>query len=128
MKALIEPVMYFRTDAIVLYLARRYHQMSVRLMMEMPPEIASRLRRATPLFTLPLQFGVGLAEEPNTGESFGMHRCRLTAEGIVEAWQRGDQSATGRLAAITSQFTKAGFNLDRPYLSPSSTDLESPAA
>jgi hypothetical protein len=126
MKALIEPAMYFRTDAIVLYLARRYHQIAVRVVLSLPSAVTGKLRATTPLFTLPLLPGIGLAEEPNTGESFGMHRCRLTAEGIVEAWQRGDQSAPGRIAAIASQFSQAGFQLDRPYLSPSSTDLETP--
>ena len=124
MKALIEPCMYFRTDAIVLYLARRFQQIAVRIMLRMPVEAAGRLRAATPLFTLPVAPGIGLAEEPNTGESFGMHRCRLTAEALVEAWKSGVTSVAGRIAAIETQFRAAGLNLDSPYLSPSSTDLE----
>jgi hypothetical protein len=94
----------------------------------MPPEVAAALRPATPLFTLPLAPGIGLAEDPNTGESFGMHRCRLTAEGIVDAWSRGEQSGAARLAAIAAAFTRAGCDLDRPYLSPASADLEPPPA
>ena len=126
MKALIEPALYLRTDAIVLYLARRYHQIAVRTILSLPPAVAGRLRPATPLFTLRLMPGIGLAEEPNTGESFGMHRCRLCAEGIVEAWQRGDQSVPGRIAAIASQFSRGGFQIERPHLSPSSSDFEEP--
>jgi hypothetical protein len=128
MKALIEPAMYTRTDAIVLYLARRHQQIAIRIMQRMPAEVASGLRPATPLFTLPLAPGIGLAEEPNTGESFGMHRCRLVAQAIVEAWKSGDQSPAGRLDAIAAHFTRAGFNLDLPYLSPASTDLVPPVA
>ncbi|MBS1854232.1 MAG: hypothetical protein JST11_02620 [Acidobacteria bacterium] len=126
MKALIEPALYYRTDPIVLYFARRYHQPAARIALRMPPEIAAALRPATPLFTLPLAPGIGLAEDPNTGESFGMHRCRLTAEGIVDAWSRGDQSAGGRIRAIAQAFTRAGCDLDRPHLSPSSAELEPP--
>src|SRR5262249_20223137 len=81
MKALIEPALYFRTDAVVLYFARRYHQIAVRIVEAMPREVASALHAATPLFTLTLRPGVGMAEDPGNGESFGMHRCRLTAEG-----------------------------------------------
>jgi HopA1 effector protein family len=128
MKALIEPAMYTRTDAVVLYLARRHQQIAIRIMQRMPGEIGARLRPATPLFTLPLAPGIGLAEEPNTGESFGMHRCRLVAQALVEAWKAGDQSVAGRLTAIAAHFTRAGFNLDLPYLSPTSTDLEPPVA
>jgi hypothetical protein len=128
MKALIEPVMYTRTDAIVLYLARRHQQIAIRIMQRMPGEIAAQLRPSTPLFTLPLAPGIGLAEEPNTGESFGMHRCRLVSEALVQAWKTGDQSVDGRLAAIDAHFTRAGFDLDLPYLSLASTDLELPVA
>ncbi len=128
MKALIEPAYYQRTDAIVLYLARRYQQAATRIVLRMPHETAAALRPATPLFTLPLANGTGLAEDPGTGESFGMHRCRLAAEGIVDAWSRGEQSAAGRVAAIAAAFTRAGCDLDHPYLSPSSSDLEPPPA
>ena len=127
MKALVEPSMYFRTDAVVLYLARRFHQIATRIALRMPSAVAAGLRPATPLFTLRLAPGIGLAEEPNTGESFGMHRCRLTAEAIFEAWKNGESSTPGRLAAIAAQFSGAGFNLDLPYLSPASMDLETPA-
>jgi hypothetical protein len=75
------------------------------------------------LFTRALRPGVGLAEEPNTGESFGMNRCRLVAEGIADAWRRGDQSLPGREAAIAARFTAAGCDLSRPHLSPDSADL-----
>lgn len=124
MKALIEPCMYFRTDAVVLYVARRFQQIAVRIMLRMPAGTAGQLRASTPLFTLPVAPGIGLAEEPNTGESFGMHRCRLTAEALVEAWKSGAASIPERIAAVEAQFRAAGLNLDLPYLSPASTDLE----
>jgi hypothetical protein len=126
MKALIEPALYRRTDAVVLYLARRYHAIAVRIVRGMPREVAAGLRPASPLFTLELARGVGLAEEPNTGESFGMHRCRMTADGLVEAWKAGKRTTDARIDAIGAQFKQAGFQLDMPYLSPSSTDLVSP--
>ena len=123
MKALTEPVMYQRSDAAVLYVARRYYDITARIVRDLPAAVAGQLKDSTPLFTKPLQPGVGLAEDPNTGESFGMHRCRMMAEGIVDAWMRGDQSADGRLNAIAARFGGSGFRLDLPYLNPGSVDL-----
>ena len=123
MKALSEPAMYGRADAVVLYVARRYHAISARIAGNLPTSVARQLLLSTPLFTKVLQPGIGLAEDPNSGESFGMHRCRLVAEGVVDAWQRNDQSVEGRVRAIAARFEKAGLKLDNPHLGPGAVDL-----
>ena len=125
LKALSEPGLYGRADAVVLYVARRYHTITVRIVRDLPRHVTDQLRPSTPLFTLALQPGVGIAEDPNTGESFGMHRCRLVAEAIVDAWQRGDQSPEGRVRAVEARFSQSGIRLDAPYLSPTSTNFAS---
>jgi hypothetical protein len=89
----------------------------------MPAEIGRRLGTSTPLFTLPIQPGVGCAEDPNTGESFGMNRCRLAAEGIVDAWRKGKNTSDERLNAIAERFSQEGFDLDQPHLNPGSVAL-----
>jgi hypothetical protein len=124
MKALSEPAMYQRSDAMVLYVSRRHYEITARLVLDIPSDIAGQLRSTTPFFTRPLQDGIGIAEDPNTGESFGMHRCRMVAEGIVDAWMQSDQSVEGRLAAIAARFAANGCNLHLPYLSPGSVDLQ----
>src|SRR5262249_10514578 len=86
--------------------------------------IGQAMKPPAPLFTRPVQRGVGLAEEPRTGESFGMHRCRLSAEGIVRTWLAGDQSVDGRLRGISAQFAGAGFDLRRPHLGHGAADFE----
>lgn len=123
LKILNEPTFFSRTDAVVLYLAKRYYALTVRLIREMPESLSGRLRPATPLFTLPLQPGIGLAEDPNTGESFGMNRCRMTAEAIVDAWRNGESSTAARLKAVAARFAQEGYNLDLPYLNPGSLSL-----
>jgi hypothetical protein len=123
MKTLSEPGLYPRTDAMVLYLAKRYYDVAVRVVREMPVELGMRLGSSTPLFTLPVQPGVGCAEDPNTGESFGMNRCRLTAEGIVDAWRKGKNTTDQRLNTIAQRFAQEGFDLDRPHLNPGSVEL-----
>ena len=75
------------------------------------------------MFTKALQAGIGMAEEPGSGESFGMHRCRLVAEGIIDAWTTGSQTTEARLEAVEKRFAAGGFQLARPYLNGGSIDL-----
>jgi hypothetical protein len=123
LKVLNDPALYGRTDAMVLYVARRYHALCVRIVRLLPEALAGQLYPSTPLFTFRLLPGVGLAEDPNTGESFGMSRCRLTAEGIVDAWTAGEQGVDARLLAIAARFLRDGLDLDRPHLSPASVEF-----
>jgi hypothetical protein len=77
------PALYDRTDAAVLYVGGRYFPITARIVAFVLEKV--RLEPTTPLFTKTLWPGIGAAVEPGTGESFGSHRCRLTAEGIVDA-------------------------------------------
>jgi hypothetical protein len=123
MKALSDATLYTRTDAMVLYCAKRYFDIVYRILLLLPESISSTLETSVPLFTKPLLPGVGLAEDPNTGESFGMHRCRLVAEGIVDAWLLGHQSIAARQRAVVARFAMNGFQVDAPYLNPGSRNL-----
>lgn len=122
MKTLTNPAHYGRADGTVLYVARDSFQIVARLLRALPEPVAAGLLPRVPLFTWRLRPGVGVAEEPNTGESFGMHRCRLAAEGVVEAWRQGRQTREARLQAIRDRFVRHGVHLDRPYLNPGSCD------
>jgi hypothetical protein len=50
----------------------------------------------------------------------------MMAEGLVDAWKAGKRTTEERIEAIGAQFKQAGFQLELPYLSPSSTDLAAP--
>ncbi len=114
------PHLYGRADAAVLYVGTRYFQIAARLIEEIRGKIA--FNEATPLFAKALWRGVAAAVEPGTGESFGSHRCRLTAEGVVDAWRQGEQASPARLAAVKARFANAGLDIARPWLSPSGVD------
>lgn len=122
LKTLNAPAMYGRSDATVLYVARRYFTVVTRLLTGRRSALAF-LSDRTPLFTKPILPGVGAADEPGTGESFGMHRCRVVAEALVEAFAAGVRDEEARLAAVERRFQAHGLHLDRPYISPGLTEF-----
>ncbi|MBR0871317.1 hypothetical protein JQ633_13195 [Bradyrhizobium tropiciagri] len=122
-KCLRMQAMYDRSDAAVLYVARRHHRIVAMLLPEIYAAVRPQLKPATPLFSRHLAEGLGFAEDPRSGESFGMHRCRLMAEAICRAHERGQESAAARLGALAEAFAAAGLSLDRPYLGAGSIDL-----
>ena len=67
-------------------------------------------------FTYPQAPGVGLAEEPSCGRlSFGQHRSRLVAEGLVSAADDAAVSAADRTQATVARFRADGLDELRPY-------------
>ena len=113
---------YARLDAAVLYIGRRYY----RVLRELLPELLSGLAapmlgEATPIFTLRLGSGVALAEDPLGGESFGMNRCRIVAEGLWAAHAEGLTGVEHRAARVAAQFEAYGLSLPRAHLNPAST-------
>ncbi|MBR7799560.1 T3SS effector HopA1 family protein [Undibacterium fentianense] len=122
-KTLVEAQHYDRADAAVLYIARRYYQIVSSLIEELPSLLGAGLRSEVPLFCLALFPGIGLAEDPATGESFGMHRCRILAEALVYAWQHQMESSTERFHCVEKKFLEYGLMLAAPYLNPRSKDI-----
>ncbi|MBP0017509.1 MAG: hypothetical protein J7647_08120 [Cyanobacteria bacterium SBLK] len=112
-----------RVDGTVLYLSQTHYLDFVDFLRTTSGELSSLLKPEVPLFTKPLHPGIGLAESPKTGESFGMNRCRLLAEAIAIAWTRGRQDEAARWQAATQKFASAGLSLERPYLNPGSSDI-----
>jgi hypothetical protein len=122
-KTLVDASAYRRADAAVLYIAKRHYAMVAALMQDLHASLGSKLRAATPMFCKSLMSGIGVAEEPGTGESFGMHRCRLVAEGMVDAWLAGSQSVSARADAVQKRFATNGIDMRTPYLNRNSVNL-----
>jgi HopA1 effector protein family len=122
---------YQRLDAAVLYVARRDYDFVAELLADAPSLLAEHLSDDVPLCSKRLARGVGLAEEPLTGESFGLHRCRLIAEAVVCARLRGVQSVDAGWSALCEHFAERGHSVVQPWLNPGSSDTYaelSPAA
>jgi len=84
------------------------------------------LRPGVPLFAREISQGVGLAEDPRGPESFGMHRCRVFAQGLVDAWKSGVQNLDERCRIVEERFAAGGVDLARPWLNPGSVDWYAP--
>src|SRR5215212_4477762 len=121
-KCLTNSAFYTRNDAAVLYVEKRFYRVTARVLAGFYDEVARHLRPDAPLFTKPLAAGLALAEEPYTGESFGMQRCRMLAEGILSAHARGARNDGSRLEEVERHFAAYGLKLEAPYLNPRSVD------
>jgi HopA1 effector protein family len=75
-----------------------------------------------PLFSKQLALGLGLAEVPNTGETFGEQRCEVLATGLVIAMEQDKSSLTDKLEVIYQVFSDARIDWLQPYLNPSMSD------
>ena len=90
-------------------------------------EHQSDFQPQVPLFTKLIAPGLAIAEEPDQKfaekESFGLNRCQIVANGLLEAWHKGDNSPESRMAAILQQFSSLDIELQRPYLNANSEDI-----
>jgi hypothetical protein len=121
-KVLSDPGTYLRADAGVLYLERRYYPALGDAIQAVHRRIEVDLRPPTPLFARPLAPGLGLAEDPLNGMSFGQHRCRLAAQGLWRCFLQGDRTREARAATLAAAFREAGLDPARLHLEPGSQD------
>lgn len=126
-KVLYHPKYYERYDSGVLYFEKRDYEAVRQLLNDIYIENQRHFKSEIPLFTKELAPGLGLAEEPDQKfaerESFGMNRCQIIANGLLEAWYQGDNSPQGRMKAIIGQFSRLGIDLERVHLNANSEDI-----
>ena len=120
-KSPVWPQGYMRRDAAVLYVKKQFYVLVRDLALAWRQECEQHLRDDVPLFSLRQAQGLGLAEDPETGESFGMNRCRHLAEAIWSAYIRR-LPADQRLQAVKEQFQQHGLDINRPYLNATSVN------
>ena len=122
LKCLNNPASYNRADAAVLYLNRRFYRLATELLFAVHDQVGDYLAPDAPLFSKQLAAGLGLAEEPGDGESFGQQRCRILAEGMWNAYELNLQTEHERLQEVIKHFAMKGLSLDNPHLNPGSID------
>ncbi|MDZ8054648.1 MAG: T3SS effector HopA1 family protein [Aulosira sp. ZfuVER01] len=126
-KVLYNPKDYGRHDSGVLYFDKSDYPVVREVLEIVYRENKLHFQPEIPLFTMQLQPGLGLAEEPDQKfaehESFGMNRCQIVANGLLAAWYPGDNSPAGRMQAIRQEFSRLGIDLQRTYLNANSEDI-----
>lgn len=122
LKVVLQPHAVRRSDAAVLYAHKPDYELLQPLLAGVHSEISAALRDRPPALTKSLARGLGFAEQPLDGSSFGRHRCRRLADAIVAASADGIQQRSARLDAVTERLASEGIDLKRPYLNPDSED------
>jgi hypothetical protein len=122
-KVMSDPAGYVRADAGVLYLERCYFAEARPLIVELHRALKGRLRADVPMFTKPLAEGLGFAEDPADGMSFGQSRCRIAARVMWSCFVRGVKGADERLSALASALRAEGLDPEAPFLERGSKDF-----
>ena len=126
-KVLYNPTDYQRYDSGVLYFERNYYPVVRQLLQAVYVENQIHFQTEVPLFTKQLAPGLAVAEEPDrkftTQESFGMNRCQIIANGLLQSWYQGETSPVQRLTSIVQNFSSLGIELERPFLNAGSEDI-----
>jgi hypothetical protein len=114
------PTHYGRVDPAVLYLSPEHLDRVRRELLELRAEQPDWFRPESPILTAPLAPGLAIAESPlprgdAPWESYGHHRTRLLAEGLIEAMVAGRADPGEWVGAIARRFASEGLSLDEPY-------------
>ncbi|WP_044206131.1 T3SS effector HopA1 family protein [Coleofasciculus chthonoplastes] len=129
-KVLYNPTDYGRYDSGVLYFEKSNYEAVRQVLESIYAQTRGHFHPDVPLFTKLLAPGLGLAEEPDqkfaAQESFGMNRCQIVANGLLDAWHKGDNSPNSRMNAILQQFSRLGIDWQRSYLNANSEDIYTP--
>jgi hypothetical protein len=111
-----------RTDVAVIYLAKRFFGIAAAVIPEVHSEVSDFLEDEVPLFSKKLAKGLGVAEDPGTGESFGQSRCQRLAQAVWNCYIKGQQSTEGRFREFHQLLTANGINTKYPHLNAGSSD------
>jgi len=129
-KVLYNPQEYTRYDAGVLYFNKEDFELFHPLLCELYRKNSHYFKPQIPLFTKFLAPGFGLAEEPSmkfmAEESFGLNRCQIVTNALLEAWEQGLSSTEEKLSTIVNQFNLMKVDIEKPYLNPNFEDIYTP--
>ncbi len=113
----------------MLYIQRSYYSIVHRILKKIYPQHQKYFRSAIPLFTKQIAPGLAIAEEPDLkfgeSESFGLNRCQIIANALIQVTNEGDATPEIKLAAIVRGFGKMGIRLKYPFLNGDAVDIYS---
>ena len=107
----------------MLYIPRQVYGQVLEIVAPIVEGLRHGFGMAVPAFCYTVRPGLGSADDPANGESFGTDRCSLVAQGVVQAIMQ--KSKRPRMRYVEDAFAHACVDLERPYLNPSTTDVYS---
>jgi hypothetical protein len=119
-KCLNHPELYVRSDSAVLYLSKSHVQVVAMILNIIIPKLEPYLVDEIPMFTKRICKGVGYAEDPGKGQSFGMSRSSTIAEALVDAFQK-EMNKKQTLDNVIHFLSRKGMTLDRLHLNKHTT-------
>jgi hypothetical protein len=114
------PRAFARVDTGVLYLSDDDVEVALDAIAATYAALGDAMRPDVPLFTHEVAPGLGFAESPPTGDSFGMHRCDLIAEGLARAHAVGAADPAARLVVVKERLARYGLDVARMAFNPHS--------
>ena len=105
-----------RLDACVLYVGLREWEVARRALRPVHDGLRMCLRDGSPRLSLALGRGLGLAEDPLDGRSFGQSRSEAVAAGVLAALARGVTSEASVLALLVEHLAASGIDPAYPHL------------
>jgi hypothetical protein len=118
-KVISDPNGFRRADSGVLYIERAYSSVIRDLIWNVYQELSAQMGTDAPMFTKQIAPGLGFAEDPGNGESFGQSRCRIAVDGLWNCLVKQEESRQGRVEMLKTEFRKHGIAPEKPYLNSS---------
>lgn len=127
---LYNPASYEHYDAGMLRFAPEDYELVRPVLQTIYAKSQLHFQPQIPIFTKMLAPGLALAESPKqqfrSFEDFGMNRCQIVANALLEAHKTGDESPESRMKYILKHFERSGIDIEHPYLNPNSEDIYTP--
>jgi hypothetical protein len=108
---------YDRADAGVLYLDKSQLVKAFPWIIKVYRDLYSLLKPNVPMFSKYISKGLGFAEDPGDGTSFGISRSKLMANLLYQCYVSDIKKKNLILNAVASSFEKEGINPEFPYSS-----------
>lgn len=116
-----DPATPERVGPAVVTVARSHADALARVVLHLRDRSPLVFGNSVAAFTRTLAPGIGLADEPADGTSFGRHRCRLLAAALVAAGPGAGPAE--RRAAILRGLADAGIDPAAPHLDPGNPEF-----
>ncbi len=108
---------YNRTDAGVLYIDYSQFNEAMPVIRYVHEKIKKLLKQGVPMFVKKIDQGLGFAEDPKNGLSFGISRSKIIAETLYDCFNKENVNESMIELELFKSFHKLGISASQPYTS-----------